>query len=239
MIARGANSRFYLSGAGKTPIWEIFSRESVRDLTVQVGNSLLLSRVIARFSRAHKAILSNNVPKHSSDPEFQLSHCYFVPIFLARIIMHKLQMFSVLHEMNGIMVCGICRENKLLVVDHEHHASRHELSHIRDFLCHTCNWCIMSVIDRLGNDKGYVTNAGALSGNADQAASALLRYIKNELRDERLTALQDDFDRCAAELFGFEFLRLIGATHEMRLCPDLKAMIQELVSPLTSILIHR
>jgi hypothetical protein len=106
MIAQGANSRFYLTGAGKTPIWEIFSRESVRDLTVQVGNPLLLSRVIARFTRAHRAILSNNASNWSSDPEFQLSYCCFVPIFLARIIMYKLQMFSVLHEMNGIIPFG-------------------------------------------------------------------------------------------------------------------------------------
>ncbi len=74
--------------------------------------------------------------------------------------MHKLQTFSVLHELNGIMVCGICCKNKTLVIDHEHYDSNYELSHIRDFLCHTCNLRVMSIIDRLGDDKGYITQAG-------------------------------------------------------------------------------
>ena len=228
MAKRGPISRFCLTGAGKTPIWEIFSKECATDLMVRTGNQFLLSRVLARFARAHRAIVTNNISRQFSDSEFQLSHCYFVPIFLARIIMHKLQMFSVLHEMNGIMICGICCKTKALVIDHEHHESNFQLSHLRDFLCHTCNLRIMSVIDRIGDDKGYVSKDGALTGNVDQAATALLRYIRTELRDQRLVSLQDDFDRCAAELFDDRFSRLVGATHATRLADDTKGMIQTL-----------
>jgi len=74
----------------------------------------------------------------------------------------------------------------------------------------------MSVIDRHGDDKGYIINSGILQGKVDQAATAFIQYIGNELRDERLVQLQDDFNRCAAELFGGKFARLVDATHERR-----------------------
>jgi hypothetical protein len=172
--------------------------------------------VVARLTRDHGAILSSNISKQASDPEYQLSHCYFVPVLLVRVISYKLQTFSALHEMSGITVCGICCKTKFLVVVHEHHKSGFVLLHLWGLPCHTCNLCIMSVIDRLGDDKGYIINSGILQGMVDQAVTALIQYIGNELRDERLVQQQDDFNRCAAELFGSKFARLVGATHERR-----------------------
>ncbi|KAH8878580.1 hypothetical protein GQ53DRAFT_756600 [Thozetella sp. PMI_491] len=183
---------------------------------------------MSRFTRAHRTILKRCSSTDHSDSEWELSYSYFVPAFLARIILHKLQIYSVLHELDGLVVCGICRQRKFLVIDHEHHGTDHNLSHLRDFLCHTCNRRVMSIVDRLGNDKGYITVAGALTGEVDQAVTSLVKYIQTNLRDTRLVSLQDDFDRCAAELFGNEYKSLIGASYEMRSGISLRGMVNKL-----------
>lgn len=212
MIDRGAQSRYYLSGSGKTPIWEVFGRESRRDLSIEIGNVFCLSRIVKRFVSNHRWILSYEGATDPTNHATQLSHCYFVPAFIANIILHKLKVFSVLHDLDGIVLCGICKKTKHLVIDYEHHVTDHKVTHLRGFLCHSCNWHIMSVVDRLGRDKNYINSQGILDGEPSIAATRLLEYIRGDTRDQRVIVLQDEFDICTADLYGEEYRYLVVLT---------------------------
>jgi hypothetical protein len=86
----------------------------------------------------------------------------------------------------------------------------------------------MSVIDRLGDDKGYVTKAGVMWTKLQQHS---FDTLKIKLRDQRVASLKDNIV-VLQNYFGDKFSRLLGATHETRLGYDFQSMIQELASSL-------
>jgi hypothetical protein len=225
MINSGANSKWYLSGASKTPIWKIFGNQSPKRLTVGVGNAFRLSRVLSRFVRHHTARLTR---RSSDEQEYQLAHRYFVPLYIARIVLHELQKYAILRDLDGLIVCGICSRTKPLVVDHEH-GSDTCLWKLRDYLCHCCNRLIMPVIDRLGVDKSYTTQKGLLHSDPCLAARKLQQYFECVITDDRLNKLQNEFDQCAAEMFDIDVNQLLGRSRNERLSPVVQTLLQNIV----------